>query len=120
MQGSLHYCCLQQEDLIHGCARGGRRIVEDVCYDIRRAEACVERARRRVEEHMALHSDVVNKTDLIIAYIPCMDIYSLWWIEQHLKDYKKRYNNDYKPKKAYVRFVQTAAKKAQVPVVEHV
>jgi hypothetical protein len=72
-----------------------------------------ERARRSVEEHMALHSDVVNKTDLIIACIRCLEIYSLWWIEQHLKDYKKRYTNDYKPKKAHVRFVQTAAKKAK-------
>jgi hypothetical protein len=41
-----------------------------------------ERAKRSVEEHMALHSDVVNKTDLIITYIRCMDIYSLWWMEQ--------------------------------------
>jgi hypothetical protein len=55
-----------------------------------------------------------QKTYLIIDGIRSIDIYSLWWIEQHLKDYKKRYNNDYKPKKAYVRFVQTAAKKAQV------
>jgi len=35
-----------------------------------------------------------------------MDIYSLWCVEQHLKDYKKRYN-DYKPKKAYVKFIQS-------------
>jgi len=49
-----------------------------------------------------------------------MDIYRLWWIEQHIKDYKKRYNNDYKPKKACVKFVQTAAKKEKVPVVEYV
>ena len=48
-----------------------------------------------------------------------MDIYRLWWIEQHIKDYKKRYN-DYKPKKACVKFVQTAAKKEKVPVVEYV
>ena len=33
---------------------------------------------------------------------------SLWWIEQHLKDYKKCYKNGYKPKRAYVKFVQTA------------
>jgi hypothetical protein len=47
-----------------------------------------------------------------------MDICSLWWIEQHLKDYKKRYNNDNKPKKAYFKFVQNAAKRAKVPVAE--
>ena len=48
-----------------------------------------------------------------------MDICSLWWIEQHLKDHKKRYDNDNsKPKKAYVKFVQNVAKKAKVPVVE--
>ena len=35
-----------------------------------------------------------------------------------LKDYKKRYNNDYKPKKAYVKIVQNASKKAKVPVVQ--
>ena len=66
---------------------------------------------------MALHYNVVEKTDLIIDGIRSMDIYSLWWIEQHIKDYKKRYNNDYKPKKAYVKFVQTSAKKEKVPVV---
>jgi hypothetical protein len=48
-----------------------------------------------------------------------MDIYSIWWIEQHLKDYKKRYNNDYKPKKTYVKFVQNAAKEEKVPVVDY-
>jgi hypothetical protein len=67
---------------------------------------------------MAMHSVVVKKTALIIAGIRSMDIYSLWWIEQHLKDYKKRCNNDYKPKRAYVKFVQSTAKKAKVPVVE--
>jgi hypothetical protein len=28
--------------LIQSCSRGGRRIVEDMCYEIRRAEACVD------------------------------------------------------------------------------
>ena len=49
---------------------------------------------------MALHSDVVNKNADIIAGIRSMDIYSLWRIEQYLKDYKKLCNNDYKSKKA--------------------
>jgi phosphoribosyl-dephospho-CoA transferase len=35
-------CCLLLEYLIQSCARGGRRIVEDMCYEIRRAEACVD------------------------------------------------------------------------------
>ena len=30
------------QDLLQSCARGGRRIVEDMCYEIRRAEACVD------------------------------------------------------------------------------
>jgi hypothetical protein len=28
--------------LLQSCARGGRRIVEDIFYEIRRAEACVD------------------------------------------------------------------------------
>ena len=34
--------CLLLQDLLQSCARGGRRIVEDMCYEIRRAEACVD------------------------------------------------------------------------------
>jgi hypothetical protein len=34
--------CLLLQDLVQSCARGGRRIVEDMCYEIRRAEACVD------------------------------------------------------------------------------
>jgi hypothetical protein len=36
--------CLLLQYLIQSCAhaRGGRRIVEDMCYEIRRAEACVD------------------------------------------------------------------------------
>jgi hypothetical protein len=42
----VYYCrtgvCLLLQYLIQSCARGGRRIVEDMCYEIRRAEAvCV-------------------------------------------------------------------------------
>jgi hypothetical protein len=36
--------CLLLQYLIQSCARGGRRIVEDMCYEIRRAEACVDQA----------------------------------------------------------------------------
>jgi hypothetical protein len=34
--------CLLLQDLLQSCARGGRRIVEDMYYEIRRAEACVD------------------------------------------------------------------------------
>jgi hypothetical protein len=34
--------CLLLQYLIQSCARGGRRIVEDMCYEIRRAEDCVD------------------------------------------------------------------------------
>jgi hypothetical protein len=34
--------CLLLQYLIQGCAIGGRRIVEDMCYEIQRAEACVD------------------------------------------------------------------------------
>jgi hypothetical protein len=43
--GSVCRCCvlcLLLQYLIQSCARGGRRIVEDMCYEIRRAEACVD------------------------------------------------------------------------------
>jgi len=36
--------CLLLQDLLQSCARWGRRIVEDMCYEIRRAEACVDKA----------------------------------------------------------------------------
>jgi hypothetical protein len=34
--------CLLLHYLIQNCACGGRRIVEDMCYEIRQAEACVD------------------------------------------------------------------------------
>jgi hypothetical protein len=33
--GSVSSCCLLVQYLIQSCARGGRRIVEDMCYKIR-------------------------------------------------------------------------------------
>ena len=35
-------CCLLLQYLIQSCACVGRRIVEDMCYEVRRAEACVD------------------------------------------------------------------------------
>ena len=54
-----------------------------------------------------------------------MDIYSLYWIEQHLKECKRSsddpsfivltetkfsHNNDYKSKKEYVKYVKTSVR----------
>jgi hypothetical protein len=38
----LCVCVLLLQDLLQSCARGGRRRVEDMCYERRRAEACVD------------------------------------------------------------------------------
>jgi hypothetical protein len=35
-------CVLLLQDLLQSCARWGRRRVEDMCYERRRAEACVD------------------------------------------------------------------------------
>jgi hypothetical protein len=35
---------LFMQSLIQSNARGGRRIVEDMCYEIRRAEGCVDQS----------------------------------------------------------------------------
>jgi hypothetical protein len=34
--------CLLLQYLLQSCSRGGRGIVEDMCYEKRRAEACVD------------------------------------------------------------------------------
>jgi hypothetical protein len=39
---SLERCCLLLQFLLQSCSRGGRVIVEDMCYEIRQAEACVD------------------------------------------------------------------------------
>ena len=44
-------CVLLLQDLLQSCARGGRRRVEDMCYERRRAEACVDES-----AHHALNS----------------------------------------------------------------
>ena len=36
--------------LIQSCARGGRRIVENMCYEKRRAEACVD-PQEKIKDH---------------------------------------------------------------------
>jgi len=39
---STHVCFSTAQDLLQSCSRGGGRIVEDMCYERRRAEACVD------------------------------------------------------------------------------
>jgi hypothetical protein len=39
---TVKVCVLLLQDLLQSCARGGRRRVEDMCYERRRAEACVD------------------------------------------------------------------------------
>jgi hypothetical protein len=39
---SLPCVCLLLQYLLQSCSRGRRGIVEDMCYDRRRAEACVD------------------------------------------------------------------------------
>ncbi len=34
--------CLLLQDLVQSCLRGGGGILEDMCYERRRAEACVD------------------------------------------------------------------------------
>ena len=45
-RGGLYHptpvCVLLLQDLLQSRARGGRRRVEDMCYERRRAEACVD------------------------------------------------------------------------------
>ena len=35
-------CVLLLQDLVQSCSRGGGRMVEDMCCERRRAEACVD------------------------------------------------------------------------------
>jgi hypothetical protein len=35
-------CCLLLQDLFQSCSGGGMGIVEDMCYEIPQAEACVD------------------------------------------------------------------------------
>ena len=45
---SLACVCVLLQDLLQSCARGGRRRVEDMCYERRRAEACVDESAHHV------------------------------------------------------------------------
>ena len=52
----LCVCVLLLQDLLQSCARGRRRRVEDMCYERRRAEACVDESAHHVlpSEYMRL------------------------------------------------------------------
>ena len=51
---NVDVCVLLLQDLLQSCARGGRRRVEDMCYERRRAEACVDESAHHVCVHHAL------------------------------------------------------------------
>ena len=53
-QSAVGVCVLLLQDLLQSCARGGRRRVEDMCYERRRAEACVDES----AHHALVNSDV--------------------------------------------------------------
>ena len=54
--GGVAVCVLLLQDLLQSCARGGRRRVEDMCYERRRAEACVDES---------AHHALVNAGDCV-------------------------------------------------------
>ena len=66
--------------------------------------------KRNIIQLENLHAKVVQITANIIDSMQSMDIYCLYWIEQHLKECKKLYNNDYKSKKEYVKYVKTSVR----------
>lgn len=53
---------------------------------------------------------LLHKETQEIDSMQSLDIYSLYWIEQHLKECKKLYNSDYKSKKEYVKYVKTSVR----------
>jgi hypothetical protein len=46
--------CLLLQDLLQSCSRGGRRRVEDMCYERRRTEACVDESAHHAQRERAL------------------------------------------------------------------
>jgi hypothetical protein len=67
--------------------------------------------KRNIIELGNLHAIVEQKTANIIASLPYLDIYSLWWVLQHINECGKAYNNDYKSKKEYVKYINSSVKK---------
>ena len=48
--------CLLLQDLLQSCSRGGGRRVDDMCYDRRRAEACVDESARHARSYGTVSS----------------------------------------------------------------
>jgi hypothetical protein len=53
-------CVLLLQDLLQSCARGGRRRVEDMCYERRRAEACVDESAHHARKVSLKCAEVVD------------------------------------------------------------
>jgi hypothetical protein len=97
-----------------GAGTAGATGLDVVLYDGLKVEGLiiggVTVQKRNIIKHANLHAQVVQKTANIIDSMQSMDIYSLYWIEQHLKECKKLYNNDCKTKKDYVKYVKSAVR----------
>jgi hypothetical protein len=88
-----------------GAGAAGATGLAVVLYDSLKVETLIVGVvtvrKRNIIELRNLHTTVEQKTTNVIAILQSMDIYSLYWIEQHLKECKKLYNNDYKSKKEF-------------------
>jgi hypothetical protein len=70
--------CLLLQYLIQSCARGGRRIVEDMCYEIRRAEACVDKADHHTLVNAGEKASVDSLQNNRTAHV-ATDVLHLWF-----------------------------------------
>jgi hypothetical protein len=61
-------CVLLLQDLLQSCARGGRRRVEDMCYERRRAEACVDESAQHAPRHIGGEEENIISTSLPRQY----------------------------------------------------
>ena len=55
-------CVLLLQDLLQSCSRGGRRRVEDMCYERRRAEVCVDEGFPSYEPQTSIYHDMIDET----------------------------------------------------------
>jgi hypothetical protein len=73
-------CVLLLQDLLQSCARGGRRRVEDMCYERRRAEACVDESAHHALTYLLTylrslcHYNSVLDTDTGTGPIPSITV----------------------------------------------
>jgi hypothetical protein len=59
---SLSSVCLLLQDLLQRCSWGGRRREEDMCYERRRAEACVDES----AHHALVNTGVGSRARLFV------------------------------------------------------